>query len=174
MVTSKRWGLPFGPPPACPRECSSSSMFRRVCPDSTPPSQVCPASTPPSQARSSRACYCSCSPSSSSVTLPRLHESHPSDRTNCTLLRAQPGAGIQGRRGQACGTMCRTRATQGERGHVAHVVDAMFSSVKHLCALLLEQFHRSDVLFLPGLMARTHTTSYAETVILYVSIIIYT
>jgi membrane protein insertase Oxa1/YidC/SpoIIIJ len=29
----------------------------------------------------------------------------------------------------------------------------MFFSVKHLCGLLLERFHRSDILFLPGLMA---------------------
>jgi hypothetical protein len=60
LVTSQRWGLPAGPPPACPRGSSSLSM----------PRWVCLGSIPSSWAHSSRACYYSHSLSSSSATLP--------------------------------------------------------------------------------------------------------
>ena len=40
MVTSQRWGLLAGPPPACPCGCSSSSMSQWVCPGSTPSSRA--------------------------------------------------------------------------------------------------------------------------------------
>ena len=98
------------------------------------------------------------------------HDSHCSDRTNRILLKLKDEFD-QVRAYKATGDKLVVQRVAFKQSEVYKesgmsmlpmslmpfvqipVALGMFFSVKHLCGLLLERFHRSDILFLPGLMA---------------------